>query len=177
MIGTLAQAVMAPSHLDFESAVREHQAMVFSLAYHFLRDRAAAEELAQDVFLQLHLHWKEIHSAGQLRFWLRKVASRKCIDQARRRKFRAHLTLEQAPEPFAWMPAADPMLKQYIEQLVGALQETPRLIIILRFQEDLDPAEIAELLDMPLGTVKSHLQRSLGMLRRKVTAAMGEETR
>src|SRR5437763_9856970 len=149
MIGTSAQAVMAPSHLDFERAVREHQAMVFSLAYHFLRDRAAAEELAQDVFLQLHLHWNEMHSAVQLRFWLRKVASRKCIDQARRRKFRAHLALEQAPEPFAWMPAVDPMLNQYIVQLVSALQETPRLIVILRFQEDLDAAEIAELLDMP----------------------------
>ena len=148
--------------------------MVFSLAYHFLRDAACAEELAQDVFLELHLHQKEIESDEHLRFWLRKVASRKCIDQARRRKFRAHLRLEQAPEPFAWMPAADPMLKQYIEQLVGTLLEMPRMIVILRFQEDLEPAEIAELLDMPVATVKSHLQRSLALLRRKVAATTGE---
>lgn len=163
-------------NLDFESAVRDHQAMVFSLAYHFLHDRASAEELAQDVFLELHRHWSEMHAPEQLRFWLRKVASRKCIDQTRRRKFRAHLALEQAPEPFAWMPAADPMLKQYIGQLVSALQETPRLIVILRFQEDLGPAEIAELLEMPLATVKSHLQRSLALLRRKVAAATGEQS-
>jgi RNA polymerase sigma-70 factor, ECF subfamily len=177
MAATVVATVAPIGALDFESAVREHQGMVLSLAYHFLRDRALAEELAQDVFLQLHLHWEEMRSPGQLRFWLRKVASRKCIDQARRRKFRAHLALEQAPEPFAWMPAADPMLKQYIEQLVGSLQETPRLIVILRFQEDLDPGEIAELLDMPLTTVKSHLQRSLAVLRRKVAAVTGERPR
>lgn len=150
--------------------------MVFSLAYHFLRDAALAEELAQDVFLELHLHWREIRSAEHLRFWLRKTASRKCVDQARRRKFRSHLSLEQAPEPFSWMPAADPMLKEYIEQLIGTLPELPRMMVILRFQEELDPAEIAELLDMPLPTVKSHLQRSLALLRRKIEATTGEKS-
>lgn len=173
----MAPALMSLNDLDFETAVRDHQAMVFSLAYYFLRDRALAEELAQDVFLELHVHWREMHSAEQLRFWLRKVASHKCIDQSRRRKFRAHLALEQAPEPFAWMPAADPMLKQYIQQIIGALQETPRLIVILRFQEELEPAEIAELLEMPVATVKSHLQRSLALLRRKIAAVTGETIR
>src|SRR5713101_7009052 len=103
MAATVVATVAPIRALDFESAVREHQAMVFGLAYHFLRDRPVAEELAQDVFLQLHLHWEEMRSPEQMRFWLRKVASRKCIDQVRRRKFRAHLALEQAPEPFAWM--------------------------------------------------------------------------
>ncbi|MDQ2945445.1 MAG: RNA polymerase sigma factor [Acidobacteriota bacterium] len=161
--------------LNFESIIRQHQAMVFSLAYHFLRDAAVAEELAQDVFLELHLHWKEMRSDEHVRFWLRKVASRKCIDQARRRKFRAHVALDQAPEPFAWMPAVDPMLNQYIEQLVGNLQDAPRMIVILRFQEDLEPSEIAELLEMPVATVKSHLQRSLALLRRKIEATTGLE--
>jgi RNA polymerase sigma-70 factor (ECF subfamily) len=163
--------------LDFETVVRQHQAMVFSLAYHFLRDAALAEELAQDVFLELYLHWLEMRSDKHLRFWLRKVASRKCIDQARRRKFRSHVALDQAPEPFAWMPAMDPLLNQYIEQIVGSLHDAPRIIVILRFQEDLEPSEIAELLEMPLATVKSHLQRSLALLRRKIEAAAGMEKR
>ena len=70
MAATVVATVAPISALDFESAVREHQAMVLSLAYHFLRDRALAEELAQDVFLQLHLHWEEMRSPEQLRFWL-----------------------------------------------------------------------------------------------------------
>jgi RNA polymerase sigma-70 factor (ECF subfamily) len=72
------------------------------------------------------------------------------------------------------MPAADPVLKRYIEQLLGKLAETPRLVVIMRYQEGLEPAEIADVLDMPVATVKSHLQRSLALLRRKLSFAKRE---
>jgi len=159
----------------FEAAVREHQGMVFSVAYHFLQDHAAAEELAQEVFLELFRHWDDIESREHRVYWLRKVASRRCIDQTRRMKHRNHLSLEDAPEPFTFMPATDPLLKRYIEQLLGKLAETPRMIMILRYQEGLEPSEIAELLEMPVSTVKSHLQRSLALLRRKLSFATREE--
>jgi RNA polymerase sigma-70 factor (ECF subfamily) len=152
----------------FEAAVLEHQAMVYSLAYHFLEDHAAAEELAQEVFLTLYRHWHEIQSPEHRLHWLRKVTSRRCIDQTRRRKLRKHVSLEEAPEPFTWMPGNDPVLKRYIEQLLGKLDELPRMIVILRYQEGLEPSEIAELLEMPIGTVKSNLHRSLALLRRKL---------
>ncbi len=159
----------------FEMAVREHQGMVFSVAYHFLQDHAAAEELAQEVFLELYRHWHDIESPAHRVHWLRKVASRRCIDRARRQKFRNHLSLEDAPEPFTFMPATDPLLMRYIEQLLGKLSEVPRMIMILRYQEELEPSEIAELLEMPVATVKSHLQRSLAVLRRKLSFAAPEE--
>jgi RNA polymerase sigma-70 factor (ECF subfamily) len=177
--GTLAQQRLQASATDvagaFEAAVREHQGMVYSVAYHFLQDRPAAEELAQEVFLELFRHWDEIQSREHRIFWLRKVASRRCIDQVRRRKLRAHLSLDDAPEPFTFMPATDPLLKRYIEKLLARLPEAPRLVVILRYQEGLDPSDIAELLDMPVATVKSHLQRSLAVLRRRLAHAMPEE--
>jgi RNA polymerase sigma-70 factor, ECF subfamily len=160
----------------FEAALREHQSMVFSVAYHFFEDHAAAEELAQEVFLELYRHWNEIRSREHLVHWLRKVASRRCIDQARRRKLRRHVSLDDAPEPFSLMPATDPLVKRYIEQLLAALSEAPRMIVILRYQEGLEPAEIAEMLEMPLATVKSHLQRSLALLRKKLAFTSPEET-
>src|SRR5258708_270524 len=138
--------------------------MVFSGGYHFLQDRSLAEEIAQEVFLDLYRHWDEIQSKEHRLYWLRKVASRRCIDQTRRRKLRNHVSLEDAPEPFTFMPATDPVLKRYIEQLLQKLAEKPRMIVILRYQEGLEPAEIAELLDMPEATVKSHFQRSLAQL-------------
>jgi RNA polymerase sigma-70 factor (ECF subfamily) len=64
------------------------------------------------------------------------------------------------------------LLQQTLRRLVAALQEKPRLIVTLRYQEDLEPAEIAELLDMPLNTVKSHLRRSLAILREKAARAL-----
>jgi RNA polymerase sigma-70 factor (ECF subfamily) len=57
---------------------------------------------------------------------------------------------------------------------VSSLPEKPRLVMILRYQEDMGAEDIAEVLTMPLATVKSHLQRSLAMLREKVTRAIGE---
>jgi len=175
--GIPRQAVVESDRaVAFEAAVREHQAMVFSVGYHFLQDRALAEEIAQEVFLDLYRHWDEIQSREHRLYWLRKVASRRCIDQTRRRKLRNHVSLEDAPEPFTFMPATDPLLKRYIEQLLQKLAETPRMIVILRHQEGLEPAEIAGLLDMPVATVKSHLQRSLALLRRKLSFATREET-
>jgi len=52
--------------------------------------------------------------------------------------------------------------------MVAGLPETPRMIVVLRYQEEMDPSEIAEMLNMPLATVKSHLHRSLTLLRGKM---------
>ena len=71
---------------SFAGLIRTHQAMVFSIAYHFLRDRFAAEEVAQDVFLQLHAKLGALESPDHIRFWLRKAASHRSIDYARRRR-------------------------------------------------------------------------------------------
>ena len=75
----LAQA-RSGSDSAFAALVREHQAMVFGMAYHFLQSRAQAEELAQDVFLALHQNLPRVESARHLVFWLRRVTSNRCID-------------------------------------------------------------------------------------------------
>lgn len=160
--------------MAFAEIVREHQAMVFSMAYHFLHDRGLAEEVAQEVFLELHRHWDSIESPTHLVFWLRKVTCRRSIDQTRRRSFWPKLRLDQVPEPAARTREGDPLLERALAKLVASLPEKPRMVVILRFQEDLDPSEIAEVLDMPVATVKSHLQRSLAMLRDKLARTVGE---
>jgi len=158
----------------FADIVRDHQAMVFSLAWHFLRDRALAEELAQEVFLELHRHLADIQSPEHLVFWLRKVASRRCIDQTRRRAFWPKFRLDEVPEPVAKTRQTDPMLSRALGKLVASLPEKARAVVILRYQEDLDPSDIAQVLDMPVATVKSQLQRSLDILRDKLARTVGE---
>ena len=158
----------------FADIVREHQGMVFSLAWHYLHDRALAEEMAQEVFLELYRHLGSIQSPEHLLFWLRKVASRKCIDQTRRRAFWPKFGLDDIPEPSAKTRQGDPMLSGALAKLVASLPEKARMLLILRYQEDLDPSDIARVLDMPVGTVKSHLQRALGVLREKLARTVGE---
>ncbi|HTS34181.1 MAG TPA: sigma-70 family RNA polymerase sigma factor [Candidatus Solibacter sp.] len=162
--------------VDFANLVRRHQAMVFSIAMHFLGDPSSAEELAQDVFLQLHANLKSLKSESHLTFWLRKVTAHRCIDWKRRRRL-PQVSLDDAPEPSVPGQAGDPFLARRLRQYVASLPEKARLVVILRYQEDLGPEDIAEALAMPVATVKSHLQRSLAMLREKVTRAMGEITR
>lgn len=158
---------------DFGGIVREHQAMVFSIAYHYLHDRDLAEELAQDIFLQLYRNLPSLKSPEHIKFWLRKVTSHRCIDHSRHRGNQPQLSLEEAPEPVAATPAGDPLLARKLRQLVASLPEKHRLVVILRFQEGLEPEEIARVLEIPVGTVKSQLQRSLAVLREKVTRTMG----
>lgn len=153
---------------DFDSLVREHQAMVFSVALHFLRDRAVAEEVAQEVFLSLHRNLGGIESDSHARYWLRKVTVQRSIDEGRRRKRQANVSLEDVAEPVAGAKTGDPMLQEMLRRLVATLPEAPRMVMILRYQEDLDPSDIAELMNMPVATVKSHLQRSLALLREKL---------
>ena len=152
----------------FADIVREHQAMVYGIGYHFLRDNALAEDLAQDVFLHLYRNLSGIKSPDHLRFWLRKVACHRCIDRARRTNAKPQISLEDVAEPRAPDRTGDPLAERMLQRLVGALPEKARLIVILRYQEDLEPVEIAEVLRMPVNTVKSHLRRSLAILREKV---------
>jgi RNA polymerase sigma-70 factor (ECF subfamily) len=154
--------------LDFGELVRRHQSMVYSIAWRFLRDRGLAEEVAQEVFLSLHRNLRRIESPAHALSWLRKVAAQRAIDEGRKRLRRPGITLELVAEPAAGGAAPDVMLGETLRRLVATLPEAPRMVMVLRYQEDLDPSEIAETLSMPLSTVKSHLQRSLALLREKL---------
>jgi RNA polymerase sigma-70 factor (ECF subfamily) len=161
---------------DFDDLVREHQAMVFSIACRFLRDREAAEEVAQEVFLSLHRNLEGIQSPEHAVHWLRKVAVQRTMDEGRRRRRRPQIALEEVAEPAAPGGSGDPMRDELLRKLVASLPEAPRMVMILRYQEDMDPADIAQALQMPAATVKSHLQRSLALLREKLSRrGMGEQ--
>ena len=147
--------------------------MVFSLAHHFLRDRAVAEELAQDVFLELYRHLGEMQSPEHVVFWLRRVTANRCISESRRRQRRPEVPLEDAPEPEAPVSAVDPIADEQLRRLVASLPEKFRMVVLLRYQEDLDPEDIARVLDVSVNTVKSQLQRALTMLRQKAAGMQG----
>jgi RNA polymerase sigma-70 factor, ECF subfamily len=161
----------------FADIVRDHQSMVFSIAYHVLHDRGQAEEVAQDVFLRLHRHLSTIKSADHLVFWLRKVTCRCAIDELRKLPKARPASLDDIVEPAAASPDSDPLLCEGLRRMVASLQDDARAVIILRFQEELKLVEIAEILDLPINTVKSRLQRSLEILRDKVSRWAGDVQR
>jgi RNA polymerase sigma-70 factor (ECF subfamily) len=163
---------------DFEQLVDEHQSMVFSLALRMTGDRGLAEEIAQDVFLELDRHLGKIESAAHVCFWLRRVAMSRSADALRRRRVRG-LDLWVEVEEHHGMRIAERTspLGARLEQLLETLPEQQRAALVLRYQEDLTPEEIAATLDTPVATVKSHLQRGLKLLRAKATSHLKEYIR
>jgi RNA polymerase sigma-70 factor (ECF subfamily) len=165
--GALARAAAGDSEA-FAELVCAHQRMVFSIAWHFFSDRAAAEDLSQEVFLQLYQNLRSLESEAHLVFWLRRVASRKCIDYARWLEKRRHPSLQDIGEPGSPGAAPDLLESARLRRLVAGLPEKLRAAVVLRFQEEMSPAEIAGALGWPLNSVKSRLHRALRMLRERL---------
>jgi RNA polymerase sigma-70 factor (ECF subfamily) len=173
---------MAMEATEFRRLIEQHQRMVFSIALRVAGEYGTAEEVAQDVFLELFRSGEKLESADHTKFWLRRVTVHRATDAIRK-----HL---RQPEAGAdeWMeelhsPVAEgetPVsfgVSARLEELLRGLPENLRVPIVLRYQEEMLPDEIAKLLGQPLATVKSHLQRGLQLMRRKAEVTMKEYVR
>jgi RNA polymerase sigma-70 factor (ECF subfamily) len=165
-------------HPDFEQLVDEHQSMVFSLAWRMTGDRGLAEEVAQDVFLELDKHMDRIENPEHAMYWLRRVAMSRSADALRRRRVRGvDLWVEIDENHGAPAEERTSPLSTRLEHLLSTLPEAQRAALVLRYQEDLTPEEIAATVDAPVATVKSNLQRGLKLLRAKATTHLKEYIR
>jgi RNA polymerase sigma-70 factor, ECF subfamily len=153
----------------FAALVRLHQAKVYSLALRMLMDHALAEDLAQEVFLQLHHSIASVDSHRHLVFWLRQVTTRRAIDRLRQDRRARLVVLDEGLGVRAADAVEDPLLRRHLQALIGELAPVPRAVLLLRYQEDLDPLDIADVLQMPVNTVKSHLKRALEFLRTQLS--------
>jgi RNA polymerase sigma-70 factor (ECF subfamily) len=164
------------ANIDFESVLREHQGMVYSIAFNFFHNTAVAEEVAQDVFLKLYESRRLIKSDAHVVAWLRRTATHRCIDTLRRRGTWREVQLEDLPDIADESPPTDPLLQQKLRCLIASLPEKPRMALVLRYGEDMDVDEISRILDMPVRTVWSHLQRGIALVREKASRYLKEET-
>ncbi|MGC1782909.1 MAG: RNA polymerase sigma factor [Acidobacteriaceae bacterium] len=166
-----------PSEREFRAIVETHQSRVYSIAYRILGDGGLAEEVAQDVFLALYRDLDRdedtFQSNEHMLAWLRRAAVHRALDAHRRRASRVDSIAEEFQEERTLVSrpqngdSSSVSAALRVEQLVRSLPSIQRAIVLLRYQEDMLPAEIAAALSMPLATVKSHLQRALRLLRTK----------
>ena len=149
--------------------------MVYSIAYHFFEDVTTAEEVGQQVFLQLYQSRPMPRPLMQVKRWLRRTATHRSIDLLRRRGRRPEIQMDGLPEVPAGHHEHDSLLNQRLKRLVASLPEQQRAVTILRYGEELDVREIGDILEMPVPTVWSHLRRSLAILRDRFSACVTEE--
>jgi RNA polymerase sigma-70 factor (ECF subfamily) len=100
---------------------------------------------------------------------LRQVTARRAIDRLRQEHRGETLSIDESLGLAAPESDADPLLRQHLQPLIARLEPMPRAVILLRYQEDLDPLDIAQVLGIPVNTVKSHLKRSLAALRTQLS--------
>lgn len=138
-----------------------------------------AEEVAQDVFLELHRNLARLANHEHVTAWLRRVACHRATDALRRRMARGDALAEEYQDGMALRPVVRDFmpLMNRVEQLLGTLPPPQRAVMLMRYQEDLEPEDIAIELKMPLATVRSHLQRAVKMLRAKAQRTLKEYSR
>ena len=170
---------MAIGEPEFRRLIETHQRMVFSLALRITGDYSTAEEVAQDVFLALHRDAERLNGEDHIRYWLRRVAVHRATDALRRKSVRPEATAEEwiEEQQYDGEAPSSVALQARLEELLRALPEPMRVAVLLRYQEELLPDEIAAMLSQPVGTVKSNLQRGLKLLRRKAAVIMKEYIR
>ncbi|MCS7080732.1 MAG: RNA polymerase sigma factor [Chloracidobacterium sp.] len=174
----VARAVLA-GHVElFRLLVERHQRRVFNLAYRMTGNRSDAEDIAQDVFVKLYEHLARYDAAQPLENWLMRIASNYTLNwlEKNARRTQRTTTLDSDDERQSPLPTPDPSpsapatleRREVGMRLLAALQTLPvnqRLVVVLRYLDDLSVEEIAALLGAPKNTVKTWLARGRDALR------------
>ena len=169
-----------------EKAYRElldrYQRPVFSLIYRMVRDREKAEDLAQETFVKVFNHIDSFNPKYKFSSWIFKIASNLTIDAIRKKDLETvsldgsrnastpdeidatRITVESRDEnPEEFLEAKE--LGEEIERAIGELRADYRTAILLRHVEGRPYEEIAEIMGVPLGTVKTYIHRARAELR------------
>jgi RNA polymerase sigma factor (sigma-70 family) len=168
----LARAREGDRHA-FARLVRAHQSRVrLQLRRLVQGDTALADDLAQETFVQAWLHLNDFRGEARLATWLHRIALTRFLQHVRRP--RLPLEWREPDAETAEGPAHDPRavegLGRDVERALQALSEIQRLAVVHCFHLDLTHAEAAQVLGLPLGTLKSHLDRAKIRLRELLDA-------
>lgn len=176
---TLASPASAVTTSDFDEIVRRHQRRVFRFLFMLLRDAEEADNLSQECFLRAYQSLGSFRGESSVETWLLRIAANLVRDQARSRKrsfWKRLLGLEDGEEqeksPGIASPQPSPercvLAREEVQAVWRAadqLSEQQRAVFLLRFVEEMELSEIASVLGLQVGTVKSHLFRALQSVR------------
>ncbi len=177
----------------FSALVERYQHNLYSFLVRFVGDAALAEDVFQETFLQVYQSAPMFDMTRKLRPWLFTVAANKARDALRSRKRRSAAPLDavvggstDAKTTYATLipseiPSPDEIsmnleMRENVKAIIDQLPENYRIVLILSYFEEIPHKEIAEILSVPVGTVKSRLHGALGLFAQKWKAWMAKET-
>jgi RNA polymerase sigma-70 factor (ECF subfamily) len=154
------EAAQAALRREFEERLAECGALAYRVARGVLRNNADAEDVAQEALLRAYRRFARLRDRGRFRAWLVRIAFRLAIDRTRsskRREVRETLWSQSAPRPSTEDLAATSEFQKHMDRAMDELPEKQRLVLLLAAIQGHSLEEVAEMLDLPLGTVKSRL--------------------
>jgi RNA polymerase sigma-70 factor (ECF subfamily) len=169
--GDLVRRAQAGEREAFGVLVRRYQRRVFSLGIRMLRNRSDAEDLVQETFLRAFRALDRFEPDRPLAPWLYRIATNRALSSLERRGRRNHEELSPSLAAAGPNPEEETdkrRLERAVRAAVAELPPEQRAILALRVGEELSYREIAEVVDVPIGTVMSRLARARETLRRKV---------
>lgn len=156
----------------FEDIIKKYEKKIFSLIYNMLRNENEIEDIAQEVFIKVYKNLDKFHGDSSLYTWIYKIATNLCLDQIKKRKDIIYMDekLRVNDDEVEFQIPSDEKtqdelyeqkeLKQKLEKCIEKLPEKQRAMIVLRDIKGLAYDEIAEILELKLGTVKSQINRA-----------------
>ena len=165
----LVRRAQRGDNIAFEQLVRRHQRYVFNVAYRVLNDYAEAEDMTQEAFLRAWRGLPGFRGQAQFTTWLYRIVHNLCLNRLPRLKQELLQTepLEEAlttPTPFQAELTEIREQMAFLHTQLDQLPEKYRLVLTLRFLQRLSYEEIATALDLPIGTVKTHIHRARRLL-------------
>jgi len=153
----------------FAALYEKYRERVYRVAYHFVHNKADALDLCQDAFVRAYQSLRSFEHRSRFSTWLMRIASNTCIDHIRSQKVRRAGELDEqfvtkdernpgdgdAPNPARNLERAE--LREQIDAAVGELSPEHRAVFVLHAVDGLTYQEIAETMDVPIGTVMSRL--------------------
>lgn len=160
----VAQAA-AGGRREFGELVRRHGSAVRGLLRRMGAQPSLADDIAQDAFVQAFQRCAEFRGEGTFAAWVKRIAARLYIKRvAHEARYVAETETEEAAAP------SDPGVRMDLDEALKGLTEVERLCVSLCHGAGMAHPEIAAALDLPLGTVKSHVKRGLDKLRARLQA-------
>ena len=156
----------------FAALVLAHQTFVYNLALRALGDPIEAQDLAQEAFLRAWTGLVGFRGQAKFRTWLYRIVLNLCYNRRPRlRRELAEPLPDELPHPGSQTPAGleweydQAEQRRWLQEKVEQLPSAYRVLVLLRYRQDLSYEEIAEVMSMPLGTVKTGLFRAKALLR------------
>jgi RNA polymerase sigma-70 factor, ECF subfamily len=149
----------------FRELVEQYKDLVFALIARTVQDRSRAEDLAQDVFLRIHRGLPYFRGEARLSTWIYRIVANVCVQNPGRA--RPGVALDDARTPSATdRQYGDFELRDRLEKAIARLPPQYRFVIAAHYLEGVQYEDLAEALQVPLGTVKTQLYRAKQQLRR-----------